>query len=146
LYSLLILIFYIFDSAQEKMDEQLSSDEEYYFRRRKKRLQEEQQQQERPRQTWGGSKKGKKPNVERGRQRHSSNLHDDYFCENPVCDERIFRRRFRMRPTLFARIKQDLLQHHNNTWKVSVDCCGVGGFSTEQKLTSCLWVCGRQHG
>jgi hypothetical protein len=117
------------------------SDEEHYFKRRKQRLEQEQQeqkQQARPRNTWGGSKKGKRANVQRDRVQYHELLMKDYFVENPVYDAKTFCRRFRMRRELFQRIKQDLLQHHNETWKQSQDSLGVAGFSTEQKMTGCL--------
>jgi hypothetical protein len=121
---------------------EFSSDEERYFSRRKQRIQQEQQQQQlaRPRNKWGGSKKGKAPNIDRDRGNYHELLMKDYFVDNPIYDSKTFRRRFRMHRELFERIKQDLLQEHNNVWAQLQDPCGVKGFSTEQKMTGCLRV------
>jgi hypothetical protein len=39
----------------------------------------------------------------------------DYFSENPVYNERMFERRFRMSRSLFEKIGRDL-QEHNRFW------------------------------
>ncbi|KAH9102980.1 hypothetical protein AeMF1_020579 [Aphanomyces euteiches] len=55
-----------------------------------------------------GSLPGKRPNVDRGFQEGARRIHLDYFADDPVYNDAMFRRRFRMRRTLFLRVVNDL--------------------------------------
>ena len=52
----------------------------------------------------GGSCKGKRANIERARVLMDERMHLDYFAENPVWGPSYFRRRYRMRRSLFLTI------------------------------------------
>ena len=127
-------------------DDSASSDEKWWSRRRSKRLlkekkaEEEQQQQLARRNTWGGSKPGKMPNIERDREFFHQILMKDYFAEHPTYPLNYFRRRFRMRRELFLRIQEDLLTFHGDKFSQKRDALGKLGFSPEQKLTSALRI------
>jgi hypothetical protein len=56
----------------------------------------------------GGSRKGKKGNIDRRREAHHHLFIQDYFSERPIYDHAFFRRRFRMRRELFLKILNDL--------------------------------------
>mmetsp|Transcript_10294 Transcript_10294/g.14858 ORF Transcript_10294/g.14858 Transcript_10294/m.14858 type:complete len:106 (-) Transcript_10294:151-468(-) len=80
-------------------DDSASSNEKWLSRRRSERLlkeDEEQQQQFARRNTWGGSKAGRNPNIERDREFFHQVLMRDYFVEQPTYHVNFFRRRFRM--------------------------------------------------
>ena len=49
----------------------------------------------------GGSKPGKRRNIDRKRVLYNTLLMNDYFVVNPTYDHKFFRRRFRMRRELF---------------------------------------------
>jgi hypothetical protein len=117
-----------------------SSDEEWLSSRRRWRMHLEQQQGPRRQNTWGGSRQGRRPNIERSRGDFHEILMQDYFVENPVYTDQQFRRRFRMRRQLFNRIKEELLTNHAAVWGQKTDACGKVGFSVEQKMTACLRV------
>ena len=59
----------------------------------------------------GGSRPGKKPNINRKRQLYSKLIYSDYFCEDPTYCAQHFRRRFRMRLSLFVEIVDDIVQY-----------------------------------
>jgi hypothetical protein len=102
------------------------------------KLPQEEQQKPRRRHTWGGSKPGRRPNIERDRAKFHDILMKDYFDENPTYDDKHFCRRFRMRRVLFNRIKEELLRNHAAKFKQSSDALGKPGFSTEQMMTAAL--------
>lgn len=56
------------------------------------------------RKRWGGSTIGRLHGVKRNRSDGHERIMRDYFTETPVYDERFFRRRFRMRRSLFIRV------------------------------------------
>ena len=58
----------------------------------------------------GGSRRGKRPNIARGRVEGHERLMKDYFVENPVYDARMFHQRFRMSKRLFLRIVKKCLK------------------------------------
>ena len=83
----------------------------------------------------GGSKVGKATNVNRFRTEYD--MGDDYFSENPIYSPAHFRRRFRMRRSLFEKILEDL-DEANPYFKQKKDALGLVGFSPHQNLTSAL--------
>ena len=85
----------------------------------------------------GGSKPGKRRNIDRKRVLYNELLMNDYFVANPTYDHKFFRRRFRMRRELFDTILNAVLEH-DSYFAPGVDCCGVQSFSTHQKITCAL--------
>ncbi|XP_071727814.1 protein ALP1-like [Rutidosis leptorrhynchoides] len=85
--------------------------------------------------------------LNRDREAADQLLWNDYFCENPMFSNDIFKRRFRMRKVLFLRIREGILQHsftpnapdHFTFFQQCPDALGRLGFSTIQKLTCALW-------
>ena len=75
----------------------------------------------------------------RYRDRVSGNIRllNDYFVENPVYDETLFRRRFRLSRSSFLRILHTL-QQHNNYFVQSRNATNTIGISNEQKMTAAL--------
>ena len=66
-----------------------------------------------------------------------SRLLNDYFVENPVYDETLFRRCFRLIRPLFLRILHTL-QHHNDYFVQRRNAANTVGLSGEQKMTVTL--------
>ena len=73
----------------------------------------------------------------RDRVSGNSRLLNDYFIENPVYDETLFRRRFRLSWPLFLRILRTL-QQHNNYFVQRRNAANTIGLSGEQKMTVAL--------
>ena len=53
---------------------------------------------------FGGSKRGKKANIDRNHAEAYQRLWKDYFDENPTYNDKQFRRRFKMRKNIFFKI------------------------------------------
>ena len=66
-----------------------------------------------------------------------SRLLNDYFVENPVYDETLFRRRFRLSRPLFLRILHTL-QQRNQYFMQRRNAANTLGLSGEQKMTAAL--------
>ena len=66
-----------------------------------------------------------------------SRLLNDYFVENPVYDETLFHRRFRLSRPLFLRILHTL-QQHNDYFVQRRNVVNTIGLSGEQKMTAIL--------
>ena len=66
-----------------------------------------------------------------------SRLLKDYFVENSVYDETLFRRRFRLSRPLFLRILHTL-QQHNHYFVQRINAANTVGLSGEQKMTVAL--------
>ena len=52
----------------------------------------------------GGSRPGRSKNIDRDHANGHARIYADYFAERPVYNDKLFRRRFRMRKSLFLRI------------------------------------------
>lgn len=87
----------------------------------------------------GGSRKGKTRNIDRQRVEHNDILMRDYFNDNCTYTMDQFRRRFRMRRSLFLRLLSDLTQA-DSYFLQRRDAMGEPGFSSHQKLTSALRI------
>jgi hypothetical protein len=85
----------------------------------------------------GGSKPGKRPNKFRNRLDGAYRLHADYFAQDPVYDEIDFRRRFRMRKSLFVRVHNQVLAK-NAYFTQRRDACGILGLNSFQKITAAV--------
>jgi hypothetical protein len=73
----------------------------------------------------------------RDRWAGDARLFDDYFAVNPVYDDVIFRRRFRMRRSLFLRIVEDV-KNYDDYFMQKRDAANVLGLSSLQKVTAAL--------
>jgi hypothetical protein len=85
----------------------------------------------------GGSRPGRMPNLPRDFEAGYNRLFTDYFAENPVYPDHLFRRRFRMRRSLFLRIVDDV-QEHDNYFLQKADALGKPGLRPLQKITSAI--------
>ena len=59
----------------------------------------------------GGSRKNRRPNIERGHVQGHARIWNDYIKEDATYADN-FRRRFRMRKELFLRIHDKIVQHN----------------------------------
>ncbi|XP_073309962.1 uncharacterized protein [Primulina huaijiensis] len=75
--------------------------------------------------------------IRRDREIADRKLFNDYFAENPVYNEAMFRRRFRMSRNLFLRIV-DGIQNDDVYFIQRSDSLGRLGLSTNQKATAAL--------
>ena len=82
----------------------------------------------------GGSVVGRKQ-IYRNRLQGHQQLYNDYFSENPTYPEELFRRRFRMRRSLFLRIVESVVQE-DPYFIQKRDAAGCLGFSPLQKVTA----------
>ncbi|XP_055586729.1 uncharacterized protein LOC129739346 [Uranotaenia lowii] len=83
------------------------------------------------------SRKGKKPNIDRLAQQGSLRLIADYFSEQPLYSEEQFRRRFRMRRSLFIRIVNDV-EAKNEYFTQKPNAAGKLGLTALQKCTAAI--------
>jgi hypothetical protein len=79
----------------------------------------------------------KKRWLSRGRDEGNDRLMRDYFVEQPVYGEELFRRRFRMSRSLFLRIMEAVVAH-DNYFVQRMDATKQYGFSPHQKCTAAL--------
>ena len=73
----------------------------------------------------------------RDRVSGNTRLLNDYFVENPVYDETLFRRRFRLSRPLFLQILHTL-QQHNNYFVQRRNAANTIGLFDQQKMTVTL--------
>nr|XP_011464551.1 PREDICTED: uncharacterized protein LOC101308684 [Fragaria vesca subsp. vesca] len=62
---------------------------------------------------------------------------EDYFIEHPIFEEVDFRRRYRMRRSVFNRIMESLC-NYDTFWQQKPDCSGKMEFLPQQKMTGAL--------
>ncbi|XP_028110961.1 uncharacterized protein LOC114309432 [Camellia sinensis] len=77
--------------------------------------------------------------INRERVKGDEQIYRDYFADNPVYPEEYFRRRFRMRRSLFVSILHDI-QQMNEYFIQTRDATGALGLSGVQKMTAALWI------
>ncbi|XP_074356503.1 uncharacterized protein LOC141696232 [Apium graveolens] len=75
--------------------------------------------------------------IDRNREEGHARLYRDYFSDAPTYTETHFRRRFRMRRSLFLRI-EEAVTTHDNYFTQRTDVVGVRGLSSLQKVTAAL--------
>ncbi|KAL3653755.1 hypothetical protein CASFOL_003436 [Castilleja foliolosa] len=75
--------------------------------------------------------------IPRDRAGAAERIHTDYFSENPLYGEHLFRQRFRMSRRLFLRIFGEL-QQHDDFFVQRSDAIGAAGLSSIQKMTAAL--------
>ncbi|KAL6498576.1 hypothetical protein OROHE_026517 [Orobanche hederae] len=94
------------------------------------------QQDEQP--THGGSILGHNV-IHRDRLPAAHRLYNDYFADNPMYNETMFHRRYRMSRPLFLRIA-DAVKEHDHYFTQRADSVGRLGLSTLQKVTAALRI------
>ncbi|XP_051215460.1 uncharacterized protein [Lolium perenne] len=77
--------------------------------------------------------------IQRNRLLGHEQLMEDYFAEVPTYPAHLFRRRYRMRRSLFVRIVKDC-GLHSNYFKQRRNAVGVMGFSALQKISAAMRV------
>ena len=85
----------------------------------------------------GGSTRGKRPNIMRGRVEGHDRLMKDYFVDDPIYDARLFRQRFRMSKRLFLKLVENV-QIHDTYFLQKVDATSILGLSGIQKCTAVM--------
>ena len=75
--------------------------------------------------------------VNRRRERGHATLWEDYFGEDKVYNEYFFRRRFRMRYSVFNRILESVCLY-DNYFVQKNDACGRQGLSSHQKVLGAI--------
>ncbi|XP_072146396.1 uncharacterized protein [Setaria viridis] len=73
--------------------------------------------------------------LQRDRQAGHQRLYQDYFSDDPTYGHSYFRRRFRMRRTLFVRI-WNAVEEHDEYFVQKRNAAGVLGLSSLQKITA----------
>ncbi|XP_020426557.1 uncharacterized protein LOC109950830 [Prunus persica] len=86
--------------------------------------------------THGGSS-SRRRYVPREREAGHMRLMKDYFCATPVYNADKFQRRFCMRPSLFNRILEQVI-NYDTYFQQRREACGNLGLSTNQKLIAAL--------
>ena len=84
----------------------------------------------------GGSTIGRR-DIFRNRLQGDLQLHNNYFSEEPIYPENLFRQRFRMRKELFLKIV-DAVTQANQYFVQKRDAAGRLGFLPIQKVTAAL--------
>ena len=84
-----------------------------------------------------GSHTDRRVNIDCGAGKGHRRIFEDYFAENPVYDERLFRRRFRMRQSLFLHLVQ-AVEAQDSYFEQRPDCTGKLGLSALQKCVAAL--------
>lgn len=77
--------------------------------------------------------------IHRNRDLGNQLIYRDYFSDNPTYPDYIFRRRFRMRRSLFVRI-QAAIESHDPYFVQRYNAAGVLGLSSLQKITAALRI------
>ena len=85
----------------------------------------------------GGSRQGKAANIERDRVIMDAQMHKDYFADRPTHGPHIFRRRYRMRRSLFCHILGRVCDR-DAYFVQKRDAAGLVGLSSRQKVTAAL--------
>lgn len=93
-------------------------------------------EQPRKKAKWGGSVPGRAI-VRRDRAAGFNQLYLDYFADSPVYNDKIFRRRFRMKRDLFLQIVKDM-EENCDYFVQKEDAAKVLGFTALQKVTAAI--------
>jgi hypothetical protein len=80
----------------------------------------------------GGSAPGRRKCKPRRRMEGYCILYANYFADNPLHGEAVFRRRFRMSQKLFLEIVY-ALRDYDSYFRCKLDCTGMAGFSALKK-------------
>jgi hypothetical protein len=98
---------------------------------------EDEERARKRRRSWGGSHPGRAPNVKRDIRSGHEQLWQDYLAPDAVFPANVFRRRFRMRKSLFLKIMKDI-RAHDPEMRTRYDALGQPGLSTMQKCTAAI--------
>ncbi|XP_051190561.1 uncharacterized protein [Lolium perenne] len=85
----------------------------------------------------GGSKPGKRRNINRHREAGAMLLDADYFNDDATHSPKEFRRRFRMNKDLFFKIVHGV-REYDTYFMAKKDCTGLWGFTSIQKCTAAM--------
>lgn len=85
----------------------------------------------------GGSRPGKRPNINRERALLGDILHRQYFSTDPIYDHSAFRRRYRVSRDVFDRLF-DAMITTDSYFVQKLDCTGMKGLSPYQKMTAAM--------
>ncbi|XP_071677155.1 uncharacterized protein [Lolium perenne] len=85
----------------------------------------------------GGSKPGKRRNINRHREAGTMLLDADYFNDDTTHSPKEFRRRFRMNKALFLKIVHGV-REYDTYFMAKKDCTGLWGFTSVQKCTATM--------
>lgn len=85
----------------------------------------------------GGSLPGKHPNLKRDISSGHNRIYADYFADEPVYTDAMFRRRFRMSRPLFLRVV-NAVEERSSYFIQKRDALGVLGASSLQKCTAAI--------
>ncbi|GAB9475432.1 Ribosomal protein [Globisporangium polare] len=88
---------------------------------------------------YGGSRKGRAKNVERNHEERATRLFNDFFAASSVYGPVAFRRKFRMRQSVFLKIARGVLQVDGN-FALKRNALHQPGLSTFQKVALALRV------
>ena len=94
----------------------------------------EEEEERRPR---GGSRVGRRPNIDRERTLLGNILYRQYFAEDPIYDHTAFRRRYRVSRAVFDRLF-DSMGSMDTYFVHKKDCTGLNGLSPYQKMTAAM--------
>jgi hypothetical protein len=81
-----------------------------------------------------GSQPGKAANIDKDRHAMHERMIRDYFCDTLVYGPHLFRRRYRMRRSLFVTIMERVCAR-DAYFIQKLDACGSLGLSPHQKIT-----------
>ncbi|EHS64664.1 uncharacterized protein PGTG_21015 [Puccinia graminis f. sp. tritici CRL 75-36-700-3] len=87
----------------------------------------------------GGSRPGRRANLNHGFEEGYQRFYKDYLAPEPVYVDDLFRRQFRMHRGLFLKIVDDLTEH-NHYFKRKADALGRLGLYPVQKVASAIWM------
>ncbi|KAK1603221.1 hypothetical protein QYE76_018224 [Lolium multiflorum] len=87
----------------------------------------------------GGSAPGRRKCKPRQQMEGYCMLYADYFADDPLHGEAVFRRRFRMSRKLFLEIVY-ALRDYDSYFRCKFDCAGMVGFFALQKCTVAMWM------
>jgi hypothetical protein len=90
-----------------------------------------------PKRRAGGSISRNSPNIERARIAMDNQMYLDYFADPPIWGPSFFRRRYRMRRSLFNTILERVCAR-DAYFVQRRDACGLIGLSSRQKITAAL--------
>jgi hypothetical protein len=87
----------------------------------------------------GGSRRGKRPHIARGRIEGHEHLMREYFMEDPVYDARMFCQKFRMSKHLFLKLLKSV-QNYYSYFVQKPDATSQLGLSGLQKCTTTMRI------
>lgn len=100
----------------------------------------------------GGSRPGKRPNMDRGHAEGQMRIYHDYFSPSPVLGPTSFQRRHRIPLAIYEEMKAAILTFEHDKYapkdrffEQRTDCCGRVGISADQKMLAALRMLASGH-